>query len=53
MRRIRIVKCTVERTVEGNRLHVEGIDIMALTEEEYEVLKEVLTAEGYRDLPIS
>ena len=49
MRRLRIVKYTFE----GDYVDIEGIDIVALTPEEYEVLKDVLTAEGYGELPTS
>jgi len=46
MRRIRILKCTRE----GNYIHVEGIEIIAVTQEEYEFLRDILFAEGYIDL---
>lgn len=49
MRRLTIVRLTRK----GDYIHVEGLDIMALSEEEYQLLKEVLNAKGYRNLRTS
>lgn len=48
MRRLTIVKITVKNGI----VHVEGVDLVQLSEEEHAILKEILDAEGYRKLPV-
>jgi hypothetical protein len=47
MKRLTIMKLTFK----GNYCDIEGIDIIAMTQKEYDRLKSVIDANGYKELP--